>query len=208
MVLMNSDLKNSGPLALPRAILFDMDGTLTIPNLDFPAIKKELGVGPGPILESLAQLDELRRKEAEAILHRIEDISARNSKLNKGCLDLLDFLESAALPTALITRNSRASTQTVFHRHNLSMKIIITREDGPFKPSPVPLQNACQQLGVNPDEVWMVGDGQHDIEAAHAAGIRSVWISHRQPKNFAAESWLTVADLCELTMILKQLHNS
>jgi HAD superfamily hydrolase (TIGR01509 family) len=199
---------SSPPRTLPRAILFDMDGTLTVPDLDYPRIKSEMGVGPGPILESLAALDDSRRREAEAILHRIEDLSAKNSKLNEGCLDLLAWLTTTGLPTALITRNSRASTQTVFDCHNLKMKIIITREDGPFKPSPIPLQTACERLGVNHNEVWMVGDGQHDIDAAHAAGIRSVWISHRQPKTFTADPWLTVADLCELTMILKQLSNA
>jgi phosphoglycolate phosphatase-like HAD superfamily hydrolase len=112
------------------------------------------------------------------------------------------------LTTALITRNSRLSAQTVFRLHQLSMDVIITREDGPFKPSPIPLELACSRLNVKHDEVWMVGDGQHDIEAANAAGIRSVWISHGKPRTFDAEPWLTVAGLPELTMILKQSKSS
>jgi FMN phosphatase YigB (HAD superfamily) len=48
----------------------------------------------------------------------------------------------------------------------------------------------------------MVGDGQYDIEAAHAAGISSVWISHRKPRPFEAQPWLTVADLPELMALL------
>ena len=46
---------------LPRAILFDMDGTLTEPMLDFPRIRADMGIAQGPILESLAQMDEPRR---------------------------------------------------------------------------------------------------------------------------------------------------
>jgi len=180
-----------------------MDGTLTTPVLDFPKIRAELGVGPGPILESLARLDPTRREQAKAKLHRIEDEAAKNSLLNEGCTDLLAWL-AVGKPFAA----SRLSAQTVFRLHQLSMDVIITREDGPFKPSPIPLELACRRLNVKHDEAWMVGDGPHDIEAANAAAIRAVWISHGKPRPFDAEPWLTVADLPELTKILKQSKSS
>ena len=54
----------------------------------------------------------------------------------------------------------------------------------------------------------MVGDGQYDVEAGLAAGVPTVWISHGQEKNFAAEPWRAVADLTELTALLRQCHSS
>ena len=39
---------------LPRALLFDMDGTLTEPVIDFAALKAEMGIGRRPILEAMA----------------------------------------------------------------------------------------------------------------------------------------------------------
>src|ERR1700692_233112 len=75
----------SSAIILPRAILFDMDGTLTEPMLDFPRIKAEMGIGDRPILESLDRLAPDRRIEAEAILLRHEEHAARNSTLNPGC---------------------------------------------------------------------------------------------------------------------------
>ncbi|MGA2440469.1 MAG: HAD family hydrolase [Tepidisphaeraceae bacterium] len=189
---------------LPRAILFDMDGTLTEPMLDFPRIRADMGIAEGPILESLAQMDEPRRRHAEAILLQHEEIAARRSRLNAGCRELLDWLAAETIPSAVITRNSRLSADTVMRQHNLSIDVLITREDGPFKPSPIPLQWACRRLRTSLDEVWMVGDGQYDIEAARAAQVRSVWISHGNPRPFVAEPWLTVTDLPELTAILKQ----
>jgi hypothetical protein len=50
--------------SLPRAMLFDMDGTLTAPFLDFDLIKSEMGIGNAPILESIAQLEGAQRQAA------------------------------------------------------------------------------------------------------------------------------------------------
>src|SRR5689334_12399618 len=94
---------------LPRAILFDMDGTLTEPMLDFPKIKAEMGIGARPILEALAEMSPHLRAQAEAVLLRHEDHAAENSTLNPGCRELLDHLTGHSIPTALITRNSRRS---------------------------------------------------------------------------------------------------
>lgn len=194
---------NNASNILPRAMLFDMDGTLTEPMLDFPRIKAEMGIGPGPILESLAALDESRRIFAEAVLLRHEKIAAEQSKLNAGCLELLAVLKSERISAAVITRNSRLSVTTVTTRHGLDIETLISREDGPFKPDPFALLLACRKLGVGAEEAWMVGDGQYDVEAALAAGIRSVWISHGKSRHFPAEPWLTVANLPELTRLLR-----
>jgi HAD superfamily hydrolase (TIGR01509 family) len=194
---------NNAPKTLPRAILFDMDGTLTQPMLDFPRIKSEMGIGPGPILESLAELDESRRLLAEAVLLRHEKIAAEQSQLNQGCRELLALLKSMRISMAVITRNSRLSVTTVTARHSLEIELLITRDDGPFKPDPFALSLACRKLGVSHEETWMVGDGQYDVEAAQAAGTHSVWISHGNPRHFSAEPWLTVANLPELTGLLQ-----
>lgn len=193
-------------LILPRAILLDMDGTLTEPMLDFSRIKAEMGIGPGPILESLAELDESRRRQAQAVLLRHEQIAAENSRLNIGCRELLTWLAAEGIAMALVTRNSRLSADTVTARHGLKIDHLITREDGPFKPSPFPLALACERLGVRCDEAWMVGDGQYDVEAALAAQIRAVWISHAKPRAFDAQPWLTVTNLLELTELLKKAN--
>jgi phosphoglycolate phosphatase-like HAD superfamily hydrolase len=50
----------------------------------------------------------------------------------------------------------------------------------------------------------MVGDGQYDVEAGAAAGVRTVWVSHGRERPFRAEPWRTVSDLCELQTLLAQ----
>ena len=188
----------------PRAVLFDMDGTLTRPMLDFPRIKAEMGIGTRPILEALAEMNDRDRAVAEAVVLRHEEEAAVGSVLNEGCRDVLDWLASRGIDTALITRNSRASVLTVLRRHGLTIALTIAREDAPPKPDPRPLRLACEKLGVSEQDAWMVGDGQYDVEAGNAAGIATVWISHGRPRPFAAVPWQTAHELRELQVLLRQ----
>src|ERR1051325_11456423 len=163
----------SDELIRPRAVLFDMDGTLTEPLLDFPRIKQEMGIGAAPILETLKELPEPRRSQAIAVLLRHEDHAAENSTLNTGCTELLTWLSDCGVGIALVTRNSRRSTDRVMSRHGLPFNVLVTRDDCAHKPDPSPLLLACQQLHVSPNEAWMVGDGQHDVQAGIAASMRT-----------------------------------
>ena len=193
------------PLILPKAILFDMDGTLTQDTIDFELIRQDMGLGPEPILETLSKMPAAEREIAESKLLHWESHFASTSELNDGCLDLLDFLTANGIVTALITRNTRSSVQTVLQKHGLQFEVQITREDGRFKPHPEPLWLACERLGVLPADTWMVGDWKYDIEAGNAAGITSVWISHgRSPRPFEAEPKIVVRDLCELANVLQR----
>jgi HAD superfamily hydrolase (TIGR01509 family) len=189
-------------LTLPRALLFDMDGTITEPILDFAAIKAEMGIGEAPILEAMASMDAGRRAACEQILSRHEEHAAENSQLNTGCRELLAWVAERRMPTAVITRNSRQSLTTVLARHDLCFDLLITRDDGRPKPEPEMLHLACERLGIAAHAAWMIGDGRYDVEAGLAAGARTVWISHGQKRPFAAEPWRVMRDLIELRNFL------
>lgn len=190
-------------LKMPRGILFDMDGTLIDQTLDFPKIKREMGIGERPLLEGLAELELHRQPAARAIMERYEAFGAESCALGSGCRELLAWMAQRQIPLALITRNSRRSAALVVQRHALPIEILITREDCAFKPSPAPLLLACQKLAVAPSQAWMVGDGQYDVEAGNAAGIPTVWLSHGRPRPFTAEPWKTARDLHELFDLLQ-----
>ena len=190
-------------ISLPSAVLFDMDGTLTEPMLDFRRMKAEMGIGERPILEALADMSAHERRRAEAILHKYEDEAARFSTLNPGCREVLALLDAAGVPTALITRNSRSSVRTVLAAHHLPIDVLVTREDAPPKPDPEPLYQACRRLAVDPAGAWMVGDGEFDVRAGHNAGVRTVWLSHRRPRPFPETPWREAADLWDLIRLLE-----
>lgn len=195
----------------PRAVLFDMDGTITQPLLDFPRIRREMGLDDEPILEAMARLDPSRRAQCEHILLRHEDHAAENSRLNDGCRELLDWLHAHAIGTALITRNSRRSVERVLAKHGLRFDVLLSRDDAPAKPSPEPLWLALKELAArrssttpwHPREAWMVGDGHHDIEAGLSAGVATVWLSHGKPRPFDAKPWQSVPDLRTLLELLR-----
>lgn len=195
------------PLYFPSAILFDMDGTLTEPMLDFPLIKSQMGIGDRPILESLERMSPADRQIAEAVLHRHEDQAAQTCRLNPGCQSLLRWLDVQRIPRAIITRNRRSCARIVLDRHRLSFDILITREDGLFKPDPHPLLTACEQLHIHPAMAWMVGDGHYDIAAARRAGIPSIWLSHGRPRPFDDEPTRAIAQLPDLLQLLQSLRD-
>ena len=169
------------PWILPAAVLLDMDGTLTEPILDFRRIKEAMGIAPDrPILEALEAFSPSDRVDAERILHRFEDEAARLSTLNPGCREILASLDAKNVPTALITRNSRASVRTVLATHGLPIDVLITREDAVPKPDPAPLFEACRRLQVPPSRAGL--DGRRwgircpgGIECGHADRLAEPW---------------------------------
>src|SRR5688500_3691340 len=106
-------MKPVEPIPRPRALLLDMDGTITEAMLDFPRIKREMGIGTRPILEALAEMNDADRATAEAVLARHEEEAARHSSLNSGCNSLFAWIADHGVVTGVITRNTRASVQTV-----------------------------------------------------------------------------------------------
>jgi HAD superfamily hydrolase (TIGR01509 family) len=191
------------PMILPRAVLFDMDGTLTEPMLDFPRIKTDMGIGDRPILEALAEMNGPARAAAEAVLHRHEEQAAAGSTLNPGCRELLDWLDARNIRMALITRNSATSARTVVERHGLRIDLILTRADSKPKPDPEALHLACRRMEVREADAWMVGDGQYDVVAGNAAGVRTVWVSHGRARPFAADPWRVAQDLRAVAEMLR-----
>jgi len=166
----------------PRGVIFDLDGTLTEPLLDFEAIRREIGLPVGvPILEALAPLDAGTRQRAEVILRRHELEAIAAATLADGCVELLEMLRGRAVPTAILTRNVRAAVDDFVARFGFQFTAIHTREDGPPKPSPHGALTLCQAMGLEPGDVWGVGDYKFDVIAARGAGCRTVLVSAETP---------------------------
>lgn len=58
--------------------------------------------------------------------------------------------------------------------------ILVSEEEGVWKPDPLIFTRALDRFGVAPEAAIFVGDSpEHDIAGAQAAGILSVWINRR-----------------------------
>jgi len=171
----------------PRAVIFDMDGTLTRPFLDFRAIRAAIGIAE-PLLENMLALPEgPGRDRAFAILDRFEEEAAEASELNEGASDVLAFLAARGIPCGLVTRNSRRSTDRVLRKHALSFGMVVTREDAPAKPRPEPIWIICEKLGVSPPHALMVGDFKFDIAAGRNAGTRTALLTNGKTPSYLQE---------------------
>jgi HAD superfamily hydrolase (TIGR01509 family) len=173
-----------------RAVIFDLDGTITKPYLSFNDIREEMGDVDGPILEAMDRMTPKERSRCESILLRHERAAAEASELNHGAAELLDELRDRNLSVALLTRNSRRSVETVLQRHRLenAFDAIRSREEGEIKPSPEPVISLCQMMGVAPARTLVVGDYAYDILSGQRAGARTALIHHGEPPDFADQA--------------------
>ncbi len=196
----------------PRAVLFDLDGTLTKPYFDFDAIRREIGLpihrrdagATLPILESLERMTAADRARVEAILHRHEERAAAESELQEGAVEVLAAIRARGVPLGLMTRNSRRSVETVIGKHGLAFDAVRTREDGPTKPSPEPVLAMCRRLKVAPESAWVVGDFEFDVLSGNAAGATSVLMIGDAPvPAFASRADHVIRRLRELLPLLR-----
>lgn len=190
------------------AVIFDLDGTLTRPVLDFGRIRAEIGVPEGALLDGIEAMSESARAAAFAVLHRYEDEAAGTSELHPGTEAVLARLREQRRRLGLATSNRRVSVETVCSRHGLSFDAIVTREDGPVKPDAFPVLAVCERLGVTPGEVVYVGDYLFDMQCARAAGARAVLMaSHQEWRTFCGEADHVIHEPGELLELIAQWEN-
>jgi HAD superfamily hydrolase (TIGR01662 family) len=180
-------------------VVFDLDGTLTVPNLDFDAMRAEIGLPPGPILESLESLDADRRLIADAILERHERLAAEQSQLYPGARRCIEQLRRAGAPVAILTRNAGRWAEHVVAMHGIVVDAIRSRDDGVVKPSAEPVLALCAQFDCDPQKSWMVGDHLFDIQSGRAAGCTTIlMIGNGPPPPYATEATYIVTTLDEV----------
>jgi len=177
-----------------KAVIFDLDGTITQPYFDFDAIREEIGVprNSGPVLESMEKMTPQQRQKAEKILHYHEQKAVTESKLNIGAEQTLSALRAAGIHIGVLTRNKRINALAIACKHKLKFDAVVGREDGPVKPNAFGVLQLCQQFGVEPEETLLVGDYLFDLLCAKAAGAVAVLLAnHNQAGEFADH-----ADFC------------
>jgi len=188
-----------------KAVIFDLDGTITEPYFDFDAIREEIGLErhSGPILEALQSMTVQQRQRAETILHFHEEKAVTASSLNPGARETLDALRERGIPVGILTRNRACNALAVADKHRLRFDAVVGREDGPVKPDAFGVLHLCRQFAVLPAQTMVVGDYLFDLVCARAAGAIPVLIAnHDRAAEFSLQADFTVQTLSELLPII------
>ena len=193
------------------AVLFDFDGTLARPAIDFPGLKRELGTPPGVFalehLRSLPHGEELDR--ANEVLARFELDAADRAEPNDGAEATVRSLRDLGLLLGIVTRNRREIIVRSLERFSelspADFDVIVTRDDDvKYKPEPDQILLAASRLGVSPERTMMVGDFVVDVEAGYRAG--SVTVHLLDPEDGAVpahEPDFRIKSLLELEAIVR-----
>jgi phosphoglycolate phosphatase len=200
----------------PRAILFDLDGTLadTAPDLAAAAnfLRGERGLEPAPY-ETLrpvasagargligAALDihpghEQYESLRVRFLDRYEASMSTHSKLFDGVPELLAQLEARGLAWGIVTNKASRFTDVLAPQIGLGhAACLVSGDTTPHsKPHPAPLLEAARRLGLAPEDCWYVGDDLRDVLAGKAAGMPTVaaawgYCGHTAPASWEADS--------------------
>lgn len=188
-----------------RGVAFDLDGTLVNSGLDFTAIRRDLGfpatVG---VLEHMATLtDEHQRAKAHEVLHRHEMAGANRATWMPGAESLLEALNDAGVPMAILTRNSRAAVRATCKTLDIPVGRILTREDCAPKPSPEGLLRIARHFDLPVERMLYVGDFIDDLTAARRAGMAGCLYRTERNRRLAPEARFVIDHFKELRVLLK-----
>jgi HAD superfamily hydrolase (TIGR01509 family) len=178
-----------------KAVIFDLDGTLTSFNLDYKTVRAEVkgylvkrGV-PASILSVNKSIFEMLRKteifvknsskpsrfleeirsEALAMAEKYELEAAISTSLLPGAVETLKALRRINLKIGLCTINSEKSMNYILKRFGIAdfFDVMVPRNKvNHFKPHPEHLEAALKALGTSAKDTVVAGDSSVDMQSA------------------------------------------
>ena len=215
-----------------NTILFDLDGTLvdTAPDLGHALNIQLERHGRKPLSDStirpfashgskgllglgfgITPKDADFLAKREEYLNIYDEVFTRSPKLLDGMAALLQAIENKGLKWGIVTNKPRRFTNRLIESMGLHLRpaCVVSGDDAPQpKPSPATLLLACNQIDVKPEHCIYVGDAERDVQAAKAAGMKTVVAlfgyidSTDKPAEWGADAM--IAQPKELLKILKK----
>ena len=183
-----------------RAVIFDLDGTLTDTEKYFQTAWAEAGARMGCELDRQKTLalrslgmpfvdeqlkawfgDSCRTAEMKALCHGIFNsiVMENGVQLKPGAEELLAWLKAKCIVIALATAGSAERAEKQLNETGVIGyfdKIISSNMVSRGKPAPDTYLHACRVLGVRPEEAIAVEDSPNGIKSAHAAGCGVIMV--------------------------------
>jgi phosphoglycolate phosphatase len=184
-------------LGLPRAVLFDLDGTLidSAPDLARAAnaVRHDHGLPPLPLTQlrpmvgggargmiglsfGAAPGDPDFERLRDAFLQHYAQGLVRETRVFDGIWPVLARLETSGIAWGIVTNKVTRFAEPIVQTLGLAARaaVLVCGDTTPHaKPHPAPLLAAARSLAVDPATCLYVGDDLRDIEAGLAAGMRT-----------------------------------
>jgi HAD superfamily hydrolase (TIGR01549 family) len=187
-----------------QGVIFDMDGTLTLPGaIDFAAMRKRSGTPRGTdlLVHAATHPDPVERSRIHAVLVDEEELGFTRAQLMPDLDVLLDFLELHEVRMAILTRNNddiMARTVAMMRRKPGTFSVMLSRSFEPSKPNPEPIRFICDSWGCKPSDVVMVGDSIDDMLCGRAAGSHTVLVG--SPAQHGHDDALPLSDAAVVSL--------
>jgi len=173
-----------------RCVIFDLDGTLGRFDIDYDAIKKELGEffskygrvsSFKPLVPEIRKLtselkDEKILEHAFKIIDKYEEKSIMKSSVVEPARKLYEECLRKGTDVVILTRNSRRMVDLFLEKHGFRPPdLICSREDSVLlKPSPEHFKLIDEAYRYERKDYLIIGDSWHDKVLAEKLGIRFI----------------------------------
>jgi phosphoglycolate phosphatase len=114
----------------------------------------------------------------------------------------------------IVTNKPRSTTDVVLGRlgvRSLFSAVVAAGDTPAIKPSPQPVLEIAKQLGMDPGQLVVVGDGPQDIEAGRRAGCRTIGVEGGflpAERLIASQPDVLIESLLELAPILSRWEDA
>ena len=186
------------PFPRPKAVLFDLDGTLIdsapdlgaaadkmrtdrgMATLDYAFYRPMAGSGARGMLQVAFGIAE-SHADYEAFknefLDNYQQAMTVKTTVFDGVNDMLSSLQQQGILWGVVTNKHQRFTIPLSHQMELfktAGAVVSGDTTTHAKPHPAPLFEGARLLGLQPQECWYVGDDERDIVAGKAAGMVTV----------------------------------
>ena len=187
-----------------RYLLIDFDGPIAhvFAGLPAPLVAKRLrgmveqhglidalvdSDDPMQVLHVAKDLPPTRRDDFERALRAAEVEAVATAESTPGIDQLLDACHRTGRQVAIVSNNSADAVRTYLGIHDLDRFVATvsartSSDPSLLKPSPFLVDQAVEQLHADPAACVLIGDTVTDIEAATAAGVRSIGHANKPGK--------------------------
>ncbi len=223
----------SEPLDWPKAIVFDLDGTLidSAPDIAHALNRatENRGIQPflleevkemigGGVPQLVGRALRARGLPEDGLMPLVEEFIAlyrenltTNTKIYDGARELLDRLHGEGRRLGICTNKNHELTVEILEQLDLAKyfsSVLGEREGHPRKPDPAPLLEVAAELGASADDALMTGDSEADVACARAAKMPVVVVdfgySRIAPQALGADAVISkLSDLPQCFAILK-----